>query len=313
MINMEKGPIILVTGASGLVGHCLVNELKSLGYQKILTPPSRELDLRNQIEVDKYFRINKIDLVYHLAAQVGGMTAKISSPAEFLYDNIMIACNPIKASIKYKVKKLIFISSSTIYSTEGKQPFKEDSPLLGKLEVKNEGYALAKIVGLKLCEYYNQHQNSKFIVLVASNLYGPNDNLYPHPHVIPSLIVKFHNAKINDLPYVEIIGSGNAKREFLFVHDIVDAIVYFSNKSKEKNLKSRINLGFGGDISIKNLSHLVKEIIGYKGDVKFNKNKSEGAKHRLLDIGKAKKLGWKPKVSLREGITRRYDWYLSQI
>lgn len=311
MINLEKSSTILVTGSSGLVGSSVVNKLISQGYKKILTPSLKELDLRNQSNVETYFKKNSVEYVIHLAAKSGGFKGKIEHPAEFIYDNLIMACNIVESSRKHGIKKLIFIGSSTIYSKEGHQPFNESSSLLGKLETINEGYALAKIAGLKLCEYYNCQYNTKFIGMVVCNIYGPNDNFESNPHVIPSLIMKFHNAKKDNLPFVEVRGSGKAKREFIFVDDLVEAILYFIQYSNTDELKTFVNIGYGEDISIKDLALLIKETVAYSGQIKFDELKHEDMPKRLLDIGKANKLGWAPKTALKDGIKKTYGWFLN--
>tara|TARA_Y100000031_G_scaffold22224_1_gene23085 strand:+ start:6214 stop:7164 length:951 start_codon:yes stop_codon:yes gene_type:complete len=310
VINLKKESTILITGSSGLVGNSLVNKLTSKGYKKILTPSSKELDLRNQNQVENYFKNNKIDYVFHLAAKIGGYKGKIDYPAEFIYDNLIMACNIVESSKKHNIKRLIFIGSSTIYSNEGHQPFKEESLLLGKLEPINEGYALAKTMGLKLCEYYNRQYNTNFIGLVVCNIYGPNDNFGSNPHVIASLIEKFYSAKKNNLSFVQINSSGKIKREFIFVEDLVEAMLYFIEHANTKELKTFVNIGYSKDVSIKDLALLIKEVVGYPGEIKFDELREEDMPKRLLDIRKANKLGWAPKTSIKEGIKLTYDWFL---
>ena len=301
---------MLVTGSSGLVGTSLVNKLKSGGYKKILTPSSKELDLRDQNKVNDYFKKNNIDYVFHLAAKVSGFKAKMSAPAEFLYDNLYISCNVIEASRIYKVKRLIYIGTACIYPVEATQPFKEDSFFFGKLEPVNEGYGLAKIIGLKLCGYCNEQYKTNFITLVPCNLYGPHDRFESNPHLIPSIIIKLHDAKKNNLPFVEIRSSGEVRREFLFVDDLADAILYFIKYRDIKQLRPFINIGYGNDISIKDVVLLIKEVVGYSGEIKFDELKQEEMPRRLLDSAKAKRLGWKPKTSLEGGLKKTYNWFL---
>ncbi|MBL6992067.1 MAG: GDP-L-fucose synthase [Bacteriovoracaceae bacterium] len=310
MVKLGKNSAILVTGGSGLAGNSLISRLKKLGYEMVLAPTSKELDLRNQIKVDEYFKGHKIDFVFHLAARSGGFGAKMKAPASFLYDNIIMSCNVIEASRKSKVKGLVFAGSATIYSTKDVQPFKENSLLLGKLETINEGYALSKIAGLKLCQYYNLQYNTEFLGLVICNLYGPHDDFHAYPQVIPSMIKNFHEAKNNKDSFVEIRGSGNARREFIFVDDLTDAMLHFAEQQNKKESGEFVNIGPGDDISIKDLAFLVKDITGYSGEIKFDATKPEGISKRLLDVSKANALGWTAKTKLKEGIKKTYEWFL---
>jgi GDP-L-fucose synthase len=308
--SMKKSARILITGNEGMVGKSLIKKLSSLGYKNLLLPKLKQLDLRNQKHVEEYFRNNKIDYVFHLAARVGGIAANIEFPAEFLYDNVMIATNVIEISRKYKVKKLLFLGSSCIYPRQCNQPMKEEYLLDGKLEPTNEGYALAKIVGLKLCSYYNKQYGTNFISLMPCNLYGVNDHFgNKGSHVISALISKFHNAKISKKPFVDIWGSGKPKREFLFVDDISEAMVYFINNYNFKDIGSFINVGYGDDISIKDLAILIKNVVGYQGGIKFNTKKPDGMPRKLLDVSKSKRLGWKAKINLKEGLQLTYEWF----
>jgi GDP-L-fucose synthase len=301
---------ILVTGANGLVGKTLVKKLMMKTEVKILTPTSKELDLRKQEQVDNYFKNHKIKYVYHLAAKVGGIKANIDAPAEFLYDNLMITANVIETARKYKVKKLLNLGSSCIYPKECEQPMKENRILTGVPEPTNEGYAIAKIAGLKLCEKYNQQYNTKFISLMPCNIYGGDDHFDPEKaHVIPSLIYKFHKAKIFDQNIVEVWGSGNAKREFIYVEDVADAMIYFM-KNYEGN--EFVNIGPGYDIRIKELALMIKKIVKFQGEVLFNSTKPEGMKQKVLDVTKSAKLGWKAKTTLEQGIKRTYGMFLTR-
>jgi GDP-L-fucose synthase len=307
---MNKFSKVLITGASGMVGISLVNVLQKKGYKNLLTPSAKELNLKNQKDVDIYFKKNKIDYVFHLAAKVGGIATNIASPGEFMYDNLIMECNIIESSKNNGIRKLLFLGSSCIYPKNSKQPMKEEYLLDGKLEPTNEGYALAKIAGLKLCEYYNKQYGTNFISLMPCNIYGVNDHFnLKNSHVISALITKFHNAKKNKLPFVEVWGTGNARREFLYVEDIANAMVYFMEKYNAKDLPSFINIGVGEDISIKDLSNLIKETVGYRGDIKFNTSKPDGMKKKLLDISLAKKFGWKNKIDLKNGLKLTYNWY----
>jgi len=309
---MEKGKKILVTGSNGMVGKSLVKRLREEGENNLLLPSSKELDLRNQKDVENYFEMNKPEYVFHLAAKVGGIAANMAAPAEFLYDNLAMETNVIESARKNSVKKLLFLGSSCIYPRECEQPMKEESLLTGKLEPTNEGYALAKICGLKLCEYYNKQYGTDFINLMPPNIYGPNDHFGSESsHVVSAQITKFNDAKIQGKEVVELWGTGSAKREFLFVEDAADAMVYFMNNYSAKEIGPFINIGSGEEISIKDLAYLVKEIIGYSRELKFNQNpKMDGMPRKLLDNSKAANLGWKAKISLKNGLEKTIEWYL---
>ena len=308
---MERNSKILITGSNGMVGKSLVTRLKSLNYNNLLTPTSQELDLRNQKQVEDYFKKKTPEYVFHLAAKVGGIKANMEAPAEFLYENLIIQANIFEVAKNYKIKKLLFLGSSCIYPKNCPQPMKEEHLLTGKLEPTNEGYAISKIAGLKTCEYYNKQFNTNFISLMPCNLYGPNDHFEPEKsHVTPALILKFHEAKEKNTPFVEIWGTGNVKRELLFVEDLTDAILHFMLNYNKDKLKSFINIGYGKDITIKELALLIKEVTEYKGEVRFDPSKPEGMSEKLLDTQKAKELNWESKISLKEGIKKTYDWYL---
>src|SRR3989344_8994433 len=284
---MDKNSKILITGSGGMVGSALIRRLKKGGYKNLLIPNSKELDLRKQMHVENYFKKNKPEYVFHIAAKVGGIKANINYPAEFLYDNLLMQNNAIESARKFGVKKLLFLGSSCIYPREASQPMKEELLLSGKLESTNEGYAIAKIAGLKLCEYYNKQYNTNFISLMPCNLYGINDHFeLENSHVISALILKFHNAKKKNLTFVDIWGSGNARREFLFVDDAADAILYFMLNYDAKDLMPFVNIGYGKDVSIKHLAFMIKDIIGFKGEIKFDASKPEGMLRKLLDITK---------------------------
>ncbi|MFH1840204.1 MAG: GDP-L-fucose synthase [Nanoarchaeota archaeon] len=306
---MKTDSKILITGSNGMVGKSLVRALRDKEFTNLLLPSSKDLDLKDQKKVEEFFQINDIEYVFHLAAKVGGIAANISAPAEFLYDNLMMECNIIEISRKFNIKKILFLGSSCIYPKECEQPMKEEYLLSGKLELTNEGYALAKICGLKLCEYYNKQYNTKFISLMPCNIYGPGDHFEPQKsHVISALILKFHEAKIKNLPYVTIWGTGNARREFLYVKDIVEAIIFFFEK--ETDLPSFVNIGSGKDVSIIELANLIKKIVDYQGEIKLDPSKPDGMPQKLLDINKARGLGWYATTSLKKGLQKTYDWFL---
>ncbi|MEK6856657.1 MAG: GDP-L-fucose synthase [Nanoarchaeota archaeon] len=302
---------IMITGANGMVGRSLVKKLKKEGYNNLLTPSSKELDLKNQNDVEKYFKENKPNYVFHLAAKVGGIAANIESPADFLHDNLIMQSNVIEFARKYKVEKLLFLGSSCIYPKNSPQPMKEEYVLTGKLEPTNEGYGISKIAGLKMCQYYNKQHGTNFISLMPCNLYGPNDHFDPQKsHVVPALILKFHKAKKENLEFVEIWGTGNVKRELLFVEDLTDAITYFMLNYNAKDLDPFINIGYGEDVTIKQLAFMIKDVVGYNGEIRFNPEKPEGMSEKLVDLTKSKEFGWQKKVSLMEGLKNTYSWYL---
>lgn len=309
-----KNKKILITGANGMVGKSLLKKLSEEGCINLLTPNSKELDLRNQTEVENYFKKHKPEYVFHLAAKVGGIAANISSPAEFLYDNLAMETNIIESSRKNSVQKLLFLGSSCIYPRECPQPMKEEYLLSGKLEPTNEGYALAKISGLKLCEYYNKQYGTNFLNLMPPNLYGFNDHFEKEKsHVISSLITKFNHAKENKIDFVEVWGTGSSRREFLFVDDCSDAMVYFMKNYSAKEISPFINIGSNEDISIKELAFLIKDLTGYTGEIKFDSTKPDGMPKKLLDSSKASALGWNATTNLKEGLKKTIDWYLRQI
>ena len=313
MVQMDKNSRIFITGSNGMVGTSLKKMLRKKGFKNLLTPSSSELDLRNQKETEEYFKKNKIECVIHLAAKVGGIAANIKYPADYLYDNLVMALNVIEASRKYDVKKLLFLGSSCVYPRDSPQPMKEEYLLTGKLEPTNEGYALAKIAGLKLCEYYNKQHGTNFISLMPCNICGPHDKFdSEESHVIPALISKFHHAKENNADYVEVWGTGKARRESLFVDDLADAIIYFMLNYNKDKLSPFLNIGAGEDASIHELALIIQDIVGYKGKIRLDTSKPDGMPKKLLDVSKAPKLGWKAKVSLKEGLKKTYKWYLER-
>ncbi len=311
---MNNNETILVTGSQGMVGKSLIRKLKEKGYMKILTPSSKELDLRNQNSVINYFKEENIDYIFHLAAKVGGIAANISSPAEFLYDNIIMGCNLIECAKNNNIKKLLFLGSSCIYPRECSQPMKEEYLLSGKLEPTNEGYALSKICGLKMCEYYNKQYGTNFISLMPPNIYGPNDHFDTEKsHVISALISKFHNAKNNKDSTVTVWGSGIARREFLFVEDLANAMIFFMDKYNAEDIPPFVNIGYGKDISIKELAQMIKEIVSFDGEIYFDKSKPDGMLKKNLDVNISKKLGWESQTSLKSGLEKTYMWYQKNV
>ena len=304
----------LITGARGMVGQALVKKVEQEGGVSLLLPSSTELDLRNQRDVEDYFQKNKPEWVFHIAAKVGGIVANINAPAEFLYDNLTMETNIIESARKNSTEKLLFLGSSCIYPRDCPQPMKEEYLMDGKLESTNEGYALAKICGLKMCEYYNKQYDTNFINLMPPNIYGINDHFNSEKsHVISALITKFSNAKKKGLEFVEIWGRGISRREFLFVDDAADAMLYFMKNYSAKEISPFVNIGSREDISIKDLAILIKKIVGYEGELKFDASKPEGMPKKLLDSSKAAALGWHAKTPLEEGLRKTIEWYNSQI
>lgn len=292
-----------------MVGSAIVRALKSQGYTNIITRTSKELDLRRQIDVEEFFAKEKPDYVFLAAAKVGGILANNEAPADFMYDNMILEMNVIHEAYKNKVKKLMFLGSSCIYPRMAPQPMKEDCLLTSELEKTNEAYALAKISGLKYCEYLNRQYNTDFISVMPTNLYGPNDNYHPeHSHVLPALIRRFHEAKENNLNEVVIWGTGTPLREFLYVDDLADACVYLMNTYSGNET---VNLGTGKELSIKELAELVKKVVGFKGNITFDTTKPDGTPRKLLNVSKLEKLGWKYKTELEDGIKLAYEDFLN--
>lgn len=305
---MDLNSKIWVAGHRGMVGSAIVRRLESLGYKNIITRSSTELDLRRQLDVENFFELEKPEYVFLGAAKVGGIMSNNTYRADFIYDNLMIESNVIHSSHLYGVKKLLFLGSSCIYPKLAEQPLKEESLLSGYLEYTNEPYSIAKIAGLKLCEnYYNQYGDC-FISCMPTNLYGPNDNydLY-NSHVLPALIRKFHEAKVNGLEVVEVWGTGSPYREFLHVDDLADACVFLMNNYNDNQF---INIGSGIELTIKDLVELISDIIGYTGEIYWNVDKPDGTPRKLLDVSKLGDLGWKAKIGLREGIMNVYREYI---
>lgn len=310
---IDKNAKIYITGHRGMVGSATVKLLREKGYKNLIFKTSKELDLRNQRETEEFIKKESPEYIFHFAARVGGIKANINYPVEFLYDNIMITTNVIHSAYKYKIKKLLYLGSSCVYPRECPQPMKEEYLLTGKLELTNEGYALAKIIGLKLCEYYNKQYQTNFISLMPPNLYGPNDNFdLKTSHVVAALIRKFLEAKINNLDYVEIWGTGKARREFLYVEDLADACLYFMENYEAKDLPAFINIGCGEDVSIKELVEIIKEEIGYDGKVYWNTSLPDGMSQKLLDSSFSRKLGWEARTPLREGLRKTIEWYIAK-
>lgn len=307
---MKPTDTILITGAHGMLGTHLVSLLRTQGFLHLLQPTSRDLDLRCQSNVDSYFSSNVIDYVFHLAARVGGIKANMSAPSDFLVDNLQMQTVVFETARKYHVKKLLFVGSSCIYPRMCSQPMSEDQLLTGTLEPTNEGYALAKITGLKACEYSNKQHGTNFICLMPPNLYGPHDHFdLERSHVISALIHKFVAARTTNTPSVEVWGTGNARREFLYAGDFADAMFYFMQNYDAKDIPPFVNIGAGTDIRIKELAELIKTETGYQGELRFDTTKPDGMPQKLLNVTLADKLGWHAKTSLRSGIQKTISWY----
>lgn len=307
---MEKSSRIYIAGHRGMVGSAVHRKLEKEGYTHIITRTSSELDLRDQAAVTAFFETKKPEYVFLAAAKVGGIVANNTYRAEFLYDNLMIESNIIHASHKAGVKKLMFFGSSCIYPKLAPQPLKEDALLTGLLEPTNEPYAIAKIAGIKLCEAYRDQYGDNFIAVMPTNLYGYKDNYHPeNSHVLPALIRKFHEAKEAGKDHVEIWGTGSPLREFMFADDLADACYLLMQEYDEKLF---VNVGVGHDISIKDLALLVKKVIGYEGELRFNTDKPDGTPRKLMDVSTLNRLGFKPKVELEEGIKLAYSDFLNR-
>ena len=305
---MEKSSKIYIAGHRGMVGSGIVRCLQNQGFTNIITRTSKQLDLRNQQAVMDFYALEKPEYVVLAAAKVGGILANNTYRAEFLHDNLAIQNNIIHQAYTHKVKKLLFLGSSCIYPKMAPQPLKEDYLLTGPLEPTNEPYAIAKITGIKMCEAYRDQYGCNFISAMPTNLYGINDNYHPeNSHVLPALIRKFHEAKVSNTDAVMIWGDGSPEREFLYADDLAEALVYLLKNYNEKQF---VNVGYGSDISIKDLAHSIKEVIGYTGKMNFDSSKPNGTPKKLMDSKRMFELGWKPKVSLKEGIALAYNDFL---
>ena len=305
---MELKSKIYIAGHKGMVGSAILRNLEEKGYKNFLLKTSSELDLKKTQQVDEFFETEKPDYVFLAAAKVGGIQANNSYRADFLYDNLMIQNNIIHASFVNKVKKLLFLGSSCIYPKLAPQPLKEDYLLSGYLEDTNEPYAIAKIAGIKLCESYFRQHGCNFFSVMPTNLYGKNDNYdLNNSHVLPALIRKFHHSKENNLPFVEIWGTGSPLREFLNADDLSDACVFLMRNYNEHK---HVNIGTGTDISIKDLALLIQKTSGYTGELKYDLSKPDGTPRKLLDVNLLNNLGWKHKISLEEGIKLVYEDYI---
>ena len=305
---MDKKDKIYIAGHTGLIGYSLVSKLKNLGYKNLLVSSSQQLDLVNQNSTEEFFKKERPDYVFMVAGKSGGIVVNNNRPVDFIYPNVMMEFNVINASFKYKVKKLLFMACGCVYPRDCPQPIKEEYLLLSKPEPTNITHTVAKLAGIVLCQSFNKQYGTNFISVVSSNVFGPNDNFSSDSgHVIPSLLNRFHQAKIKNSPSVTIWGSGNVRRDFIYVDDVADACVFLMEKYNSSEL---INIGAGIDISIKELSFIIKEVVGFKGELVFDTTKPDGMPKKLLDTTRILKLGWKPKFNLKDSLKLTYDWFL---
>jgi|TARA_B110000008_G_scaffold273726_1_gene308450 GDP-L-fucose synthase len=317
---VNKDSIIFIAGHLGMVGSAIQRKLEQRGFKNLITRTHKDLDLTKQAAVDDFFRSQNIDYVILAAAKVGGIFANNNFPAEFIYQNLMIEANVINSSYKARVKRLLFLGSSCIYPRDSEQPIREESLLSDILESTNEPYAIAKIAGIKLCESYNRQYDTDFRSVMPTNLYGVNDNFHPdNSHVIPGLMRRFHIAKINNESEVEVWGTGKVKREFMYVDDMAEASIFILETSKNiyinntKPMLSHINIGTGKDMTILEMSEIMKDVIGYKGKIVFDASRPEGPKRKLMDVSRLSQMGWNHQTNLKEGLRKTYSWYLSNL
>ena len=310
-MDISKSDKIYVAGHRGLVGSAIVRNLRSKGYTNIIGRTHSELDLKNQAAVNEFFATEKPDVVVLAAAKVGGINANNTTPAEFAYENMQIQCNVINAAHVNKVKKLLFLGSTCIYPKMAPQPIPEDALLTGPLEVTNEAYAIAKISGLEMCKFYKRQYGDNYISCMPTNLYGPHDNYdLQGSHVMPAMIRKFHEAKVNGSATVELWGTGSPLREFLYVDDMADACVFLlENYDGEQH----VNIGTGKEVTIKQLAETVQKTVGFEGEIVWNSAMPDGTPRKLTDVSKLHNLGWTHKVDLEEGVKLAYDWFKENI
>lgn len=309
---------VFVAGHKGMVGSAIIRQLSQVSDVQIVVCDRQEVDLTNQNQVNDFFDKNKIDEVYLAAAKVGGIQANNNYPADFIYENLMIECNVIHAAHQHNVQKLLFLGSSCIYPKFATQPISETALLTGTLESTNEPYAIAKIAGIKLCESYNRQYGRDYRSVMPTNLYGINDNFHPeNSHVIPALLKRFHEAKINHSPEVVAWGTGLPMREFLYVDDMASASIFVMNLSKEiyeqhtEPMLSHINIGTGVDCTIKELTETVARVVGFTGKIIWDTSKPDGTPRKLMDVSRLKALGWQSKINLESGLAKTYEWFLS--
>ena len=316
---MNLNDKIYIAGHSGLVGSAIVRQLEERGFTSLLMRTHKELDLTNQVQVQIFFEQEKPDYVILAAAKVGGIHANNTYPADFIYQNIMIEANVINSAYKNKVRRLLFLGSTCIYPKAVKQPMREDALLTGVLEPTNEPYALAKIAGIKLCESYNRQYGTDFRSVMPTNLYGINDNFHPeNSHVIPALMRRFHEAKVNNDAEVTVWGTGKAMREFLYVDDMAEASLFVleidekTYQANTKSMLSHINVGTGKDVTIKEMAETMKQVVGYEGNLTFDATKPGGSPRKLIDVSRLSNMDWKYDIDLEEGLKKTYRWYLKE-
>ena len=306
---MEKSAKVFIAGHRGLVGSALVREFETQGYRNLILRDRTQVDLRNQAAVETFFQENKPEYVVHAAGLVGGILANSTRQADFLYENLMVAANVIHAAAANGTKKLLFLGSSCIYPKLARQPIREDSLLTSALEPTNEGYAIAKIAGLKLCSNYRAQHGKNFISAMPTNLYGPFDNFdLQSSHVLPALLRKFHDAKFKGADEVVLWGTGKPLREFLYVDDLARALVCLMHTYESEQT---INVGSGEEVAISDLAHIVSEVVGFRGRVVFDSTKPDGTPRKVLDSSRIRALGWEPKVPLSQGVAQTYQWALA--
>ena len=308
---MQQSSKIFIAGHNGLVGSALVRKLQAQNPCTILLRSRKELDLTNQPAVDQFFEAERPEYVFLAAAKVGGIHANNTYPAEFIFSNMQVQMNIINAAWRFKVKKLLFLGSSCIYPKHAPQPMPEDCLLSGKLEPTNEPYALAKIAGIVMCQSYNRQYGTNFISVMPTNLYGPNDNYHPlNSHVLPALIRRFHEAKVNNAPKVTIWGTGNPTREFLYSDDLADACIFLMEHHNGNDI---VNIGSGKEVTIRDLATIVKDTVGFAGTVDFDFTQPDGTMRKLLDCSKIHAMGWRHKVEISEGVTLAYRDFLRML
>ncbi len=314
---MKLNNKIYIAGHGGLVGSAIVRQLESRGFTNLLMRTHKELDLTNQAQVQSFFSQEKPDYVILAAGKVGGIHANNTYPADFIYQNIMIEANTINSAYEHKVKRLLFLGSTCIYPRAVEQPMREDAILTNVLESTNEPYALSKIAGIKLCESYNRQHDTDFRSVMPTNLYGINDNFHPeNSHVIPALMRRFHEAKINNDKEVSVWGTGNAMREFLYVDDMAEASLFVlgldkgAYQSNTQPMLSHINIGTGKDVTIREMAETMKQVTGFKGKLTFDTAKPDGAPRKLIDVTRLENMGWSYSVNLEDGLAKTYNWYL---
>lgn len=307
-MKIDRSGKIFVAGHRGLVGSAIVRELEKKGYHNLIVRNRQELDLTDQQAVRSFFNEEKPDYVFLAAARVGGIIANATQQFRFITENLQIQTNVIEAAFHSGVKKLVFMGSGCIYPKHAPQPIREDFLLTGPLEPTNEGYAIAKIAGLKMCEFINKDHNLPYISIMPANLYGPGDNFHPEEsHVIPGLLRRFHNAKMADAESVTVWGSGTPRREFLFIDDVAVGTV---NLFEKYDQPESVNLGTGIDHTIAELSEMIRDVVGFKGEIRFDRSKPDGTPRKLMDVSKMKNTGWEPETDLREGLKMTYQWCL---